>query len=436
MSSPTLHVAERVIGLRRPRGFSSTDQLHHPKRQRPNHLPRFIPPLLQDRPPSSSSLTSSVSGYYGAGDDGALENLFAAEPQTFSTIPHPHGSHGAREPCWELRSDLDMRFQRRFPHGVRRSDRIRALLPGPEVDPFSSSPSPPPAYSPPTTTSANFESAMRLVRRVIGENRQLTRDVAMLYEYVREWREAWGWSPLPSEEYESPPPYSPPRSPSTLGLSLTGEAPVRQSPSPSPTQISNPPTPGEPFPSIEALIISTTQFAKENGFGIAKHSSYSYKGRQIRCSLRCDRFGDAKPSRGASLRQRQTRKCGCEWMIIAEALEEGKWLLRRHADAKHSQHNHGPSIKSSAHPSHRRITSPIRTTIESASRRVGIRARDVRAVVQEQHPDSILTQRDIYNARSRINREKLDGYSAIASLIKLFDEQDIPYIVKGIDRGA
>ena len=104
----------------------------------------------------------------------------------------------------------------------------------------------------------------------------------MLYEHVREWREAWGWSPLPSEEYESPPPYSPPRSLSNLGFSPAGEALVRQSSSPSPTQISNPPTPGEPFPSIGALISSTKQFAKENGFRIAKHNSYSYKGRQIR----------------------------------------------------------------------------------------------------------------------------------------------------------
>ena len=286
MSSPTLQVAERVIGLRRPRGFSSTDQLHHPKRQRPNHLPRFIPLLLQDRPPSSSSLTSSASGYYGAGDEGALENLFAAEPQTFSTIPHPHGLHGALEPCWGLRSDLDMRFQRRFPHGVRRSDRIRALLPGPEVGPFLLSPSPPPAYSPPITTSANFESAMGLIRRVIGENRQLTRDVAMLYEYVRECRETWGWPPLPSEEYESPPPYSSLRDLSEIVLSPTeaeqSELSVRQYASPSPTQNPNASIPGEPFLTIEALLNSVNIFAKENGFGIVRRNAYAYKGRKLR----------------------------------------------------------------------------------------------------------------------------------------------------------
>ncbi|KAK2129038.1 hypothetical protein NOF04DRAFT_1343948 [Fusarium oxysporum II5] len=72
-------------------------------------------------------------------------------------------------------------------------------------------------------------------------------------------------------------------------------------------------------------------------------------------------------------------------------------------------------------------------TIKSTSRRVGIRARDVRAVVQEQHPESTFTQRDIYNARALINRDKLNGYTPTAALIKLFDKMDVPYVVKWAD---
>ncbi|PNH33004.1 hypothetical protein VD0002_g8297 [Verticillium dahliae] len=117
-------------------------------------------------------------------------------------------------------------------------------------------------------------------------------------------------------------------------------------------------------------------------------------------------------------------------MVVAEAAEEGKWLLRQHSDPEHGQHNHGRSIGPSAHPSHRRLTEPNRATVESTSRRVGIRARDVRAVVQEQHPESIFTQRDIYDARSLINRDKLEGHTPTAALIKLFDDMGIPYLVK------
>ncbi|RKK08532.1 hypothetical protein BFJ68_g18584, partial [Fusarium oxysporum] len=72
-------------------------------------------------------------------------------------------------------------------------------------------------------------------------------------------------------------------------------------------------------------------------------------------------------------------------------------------------------------------------TIESTSRRVGTQARNVRAVVQEQHPELTFTQRDIYNAWALINRDKLNGYTPTAALIKLFDEMDVPYVVKWAD---
>ncbi|KAF6525452.1 hypothetical protein HZS61_010506 [Fusarium oxysporum f. sp. conglutinans] len=66
-------------------------------------------------------------------------------------------------------------------------------------------------------------------------------------------------------------------------------------------------------------------------------------------------------------------------------------------------------------------------------RRVGVRARDVRAVIQEQYPDSTFTRKGIYNARSLINREKLGGLTPTAALIKLFDDNEIPYLIKWAD---
>lgn len=83
--------------------------------------------------------------------------------------------------------------------------------------------------------------------------------------------------------------------------------------------------------------------------------------------------------------------------------------------------------------SYRRLTTPVKATIESASHRVGIRASDVAAIVEEQFPDTTLLRKDIYNARSLINREKLHGYTPTAALIKLFDEKNIPYIAKWAD---
>ncbi|KAI8406405.1 hypothetical protein FOFC_13875 [Fusarium oxysporum] len=269
---------------------------------------------------------------------------------------------------------------------------------------------------------------------------RLSFELAQSYEHVRHWREQWGYSSLSSGTSNSPPPYSPTHQPQpydTITISSDSDSRLRSSThepsSPEPNQIPNPPIPGDPAPSAEVLFNQVNTFAKNNGFGIVKLNAYSYKGRVKRYTFQCDRYGEPKPSRGANLRARKSRKCGCKWKLIAEALNEGAWLLRLHDNPEHHQHNHGPSAASSAHPSHRRLTKDAKATIESTSRRVGIRARDVRAVVQDQHPELNFTKRDIYNARSLINREKLGGLGPTAALIKLFDEQKVPYIVKWAD---
>ncbi|KAH8885893.1 hypothetical protein GQ53DRAFT_628800, partial [Thozetella sp. PMI_491] len=77
-----------------------------------------------------------------------------------------------------------------------------------------------------------------------------------------------------------------------------------------------------------------------------------------------------------------------------------------------------------------RLTSPVKAIVQSSSRRVGIRARDIGGIVRDHFPDSVYTPRDIYNARARVTRENLGGYGSTAALIKLFDEKDIPYVTE------
>lgn len=93
--------------------------------------------------------------------------------------------------------------------------------------------------------------------------------------------------------------------------------------------------------------------------------------------------------------------------------------------------NHRCRADAAAHPVHRRLTSPVKATIQSTSRRVGIRARDIGGIVQDHFPDSVYAPRDIYNARALINRENLGCYSSTAALIRLFDEKGIPTLRSG-----
>ncbi|KAG7425081.1 PKS-NRPS hybrid synthetase [Fusarium oxysporum f. sp. raphani] len=268
MSSPAV---ERRIGLRRPRSLSPSNQIHREKRQRTSRQASFSPPLLVNRPNSASSSAASIGQYYGIGDEDTLSNLFASYPQTFSTFPLPHGSQGLHEPAWDLRFDYEIYLLNEFPSGRTRLQRVRVPIPGPEIDPPPFSSPPEPAQRPSTPTRAEFESAMKIVRQVVGEGQSLTIDLARSYERVRAWRERWGWSPLSSDAYESPPPYSPPRKSPTqiLQVSPRAESPeslsFQQISSPFPGPIPNPPIPGDPAPSAEALFDLVNLFAKENG---------------------------------------------------------------------------------------------------------------------------------------------------------------------------
>jgi hypothetical protein len=384
-----------------------------------SELPPSKRQRLRTTSPSSttpSEATGTSAGkYYGIGDNIALLD-----------DPSAWVEHNPSQVIWrESEVHLDNYFTH-YPH-PKSLHPSRVSLPRPTTDANL-----PQHQSPiqPDSPKARFASALKLVREVIGTEQQLSLELAQSYEKVREWRERWGYSPLRDTisppHHEAPPPYP-------GYLPQQGSSPSSDSTSSISPLIPNPPIPGDPAPSLDAIYQSVQTFAKANGFAVTKTQGYKYKGRFIRYTLLCDRYGEPRQSESAGLRNTQSRKCGCKWKVIAEALEEGKWLLREHAKPEHHYHNHPPSIDPSAHPSLRKLTGPVKESIESTSQRVGIRARDVRAVVSQQHPEAVLTRKDVYNARAAINRDKLDGYSSTAALIKSFDERGISYVAKWAD---
>ncbi|OAQ58993.1 transposase [Pochonia chlamydosporia 170] len=223
----------------------------------------------------------------------------------------------------------------------------------------------------------------------------------------------------------------------TLGKEQSAQHELRHTDPASSTieSIPNPPIPGEPAQSINALFAEVNAFAKSHGFGIIKANGVVRPGHRSRYVFQCDRYGAPRPGRGAGIRKRKSRKSGCQWKIIAETLPENGfyWTLRQFPNTEHHEHNHEPSADAAAHPVHRRLTSPVKAIVQSSSRRIGIRARDIGGIVRDHFPDSVYTPTDIYNARARISRENLGGYGSTAALIKLFDDKEIPYIAEWAD---
>lgn len=63
----------------------------------------------------------------------------------------------------------------------------------------------------------------------------------------------------------------------------------------------------------------------------------------------------------------------------------------------------------------------------------GICVRDVGNLIATQFPDMNYVDRDIYNVRALICRQRLDGYTGTVAVIKEFNKLKIPYIAKWAD---
>ena len=372
--------------------------------------------------------------YYGDGDDNALYNLFATWPEAyFTTLPKPHGDRGIDEPYWELRQSQiflddwfrgcgDRRLFTSFVPGPDKLERVRSREQANSDD-----------VELHTRSTVRFRSALDFAQEQATLDNALALELAQHCLTPPTQRGVRGARDPPARSIS---PTSPSLSPSReleeyeeewAGLSDTGSSSHGAS-----IPIPNPPIPGPALVSVDALQSYVNDFAKENGFGVVRHNGSGSQLRKTRYVFQCDQYGEPRTSRGAGLRQRRSRKCSCKWKVIAEALEQNDylWTLRAFADTQHSQHNHDRTMSLSAHPVHRRLTDSVMTTIEATSRRVGIRARDVRGIVQEKHHGTHFTRRDIYNARALLRREKLDGLSPTAALIKLFDARGIPYVAR------
>ena len=89
----TLSTSRRRIRTDSDTTTSST--LHAPKRrqydpERDSERDHREPSPSNSHSSDSTASAASISQHYGAGDEGAASNLFAAWPNHFTSIPRPH----------------------------------------------------------------------------------------------------------------------------------------------------------------------------------------------------------------------------------------------------------------------------------------------------------------------------------------------------------
>jgi MULE transposase domain len=122
-----------------------------------------------------------------------------------------------------------------------------------------------------------------------------------------------------------------------------------------------------------------------------------------------------------------TRRVECPVRIQAKQTYD-KWQF----EIKCSQHNHKPSDTAASHPKHRIEGLPAnqKQHVEELLASSNIPPRTARLQMLEKFPDFRLTQRDLYNIRARLRRDKLGGQSAIQSLFNEIYNKDSDVIVR------
>lgn len=82
-----------------------------------------------------------------------------------------------------------------------------------------------------------------------------------------------------------------------------------------------------PAGSIEELMSSLNDFAKNHGFAVIRNQGSNKRketGEYTRWSLRCDR-DDIRPSKSVGLRKSATQKVSCPWKGIATSKRADAW---------------------------------------------------------------------------------------------------------------
>jgi hypothetical protein len=180
------------------------------------------------------------------------------------------------------------------------------------------------------------------------------------------------------------------------------------------------------FDSRELLEASMRQHALSQGYAIVTTGANANRN----VSLGCDRGGKyydrINAPEGANRRITTTRRIGCPFKLYGKRIPNSeKWELK----VRNPSHNHQANNSMIGHPSARRFTEEQHQNILYMSD-VGAKPRDILALIKREHPNTLVTPRDIYNARSALRRQKLGNNTPLEFLLKSLQENSWKYTFK------
>ncbi len=163
----------------------------------------------------------------------------------------------------------------------------------------------------------------------------------------------------------------------------------------------------------------------QHGYGFRLRQSKPHNSDvKTRYYFHCDRFGTYQ-SRARTLNT-STRTTGCPFkLIIFKTKANDQWKL----EVRDKNHNHPPSLNSSAHNVYRRRTPAQKETIESMTH-AGIRPMQILAALQKEDPDTLVSATDVRGERKAVREKHLNGRSPIETLLDDLSTQEWVFSVK------
>jgi len=182
------------------------------------------------------------------------------------------------------------------------------------------------------------------------------------------------------------------------------------------------PPPETTHPSEDTAYEAVHQWAQEHGYGVKKHrTKEDKKGVVQRRNLECDRSGVHNVINPCRTRT-GTRRTDCPFKVkLMRHLGDGEtWKV----EVVNPEHNHDESWDPKVHTCHRkRDREDVLSNVKALSM-AGQPARVVMTALLQEHPDTLLVSRDIYNQRAALRRERLGGLTPIEALIKALEEDN------------
>lgn len=160
-----------------------------------------------------------------------------------------------------------------------------------------------------------------------------------------------------------------------------------------------PPDFPEPFPTHEGAFSALQQWARDHGYAVSRHKPSNYaNGLPRRYEIVCAFGGTPYTSKSNGIRKSTTRKTNCPFKVklVQQRALGDLWAMT----VMCGHHNHGPNDPVTFREHSRGRGQHVRD-VEAQSREAGATGRGIRTSLQANNPGLLVTERDVWNARSR-----------------------------------